>query len=78
MIVVSVHTARELDETVLGNPTMLYERPFTSTFNPSYGVTPDGQRFIDVEVTDAELAPGELVIVQNWFQELKRLVSMGN
>ena len=74
MMVVSVPAEGEL---ALGNPTMLYERPFTPSYIPTYSVTPDGQRFIDLEVIDTEPVPTELVLVQNWFQELERLVPTG-
>ncbi|GMR21992.1 MAG: hypothetical protein BMS9Abin37_0315 [Acidobacteriota bacterium] len=78
MMVVSVQTEGELVELLLGDPTILYERPFAPSFFPTYSVTPDGQRFIDLEVTDTEPAPTELVLVQNWFQELERLVPTEN
>ena len=75
MMVVSVRTEGEL---ALGKPSMLYERPFTPSFFPTFSVTPDGQRFIDLEVTDTEPVLTELVLVQNWFQELERLVPTDN
>ena len=39
----------------------------------NYDVSPDGQRFLMVLNTQ-ELAPTEINVVQNWFEELKRLV----
>lgn len=40
-----------------------------------YDVTPDGQRFLMLQAVDPEPEPPtELVLVQNWFQELRRLV----
>ena len=45
-VAVPVQTQGEL---VVGNVTMLCERPFTPSFFPTYSVTPDGQRFIDLE-----------------------------
>ena len=71
MMAVSVRTEGGL---VLGRPTMLYERPFTPTFWPTFAVAPDGQQIIDLENADTEPAPTELILVQNWFQELERLV----
>ncbi len=38
-----------------------------------YDVTPDGQRFVMVE-SAVESDPTEVVVVLNWFEELKRLV----
>ncbi|MDA2935363.1 hypothetical protein MYX82_13640, partial [Acidobacteria bacterium AH-259-D05] len=37
----------------------------------SWDIMPDGQRFVAVETAPT---PTELVVVQNWFEELKRLV----
>ena len=36
------------------------------------GVSPDGHRFLALQLPPAE-APKEMVVVQNWFQELSRL-----
>ena len=36
-----------------------------------FAVSADGRRFL---VTNAEPSPTEFVIVQHWFEELKRLV----
>ena len=60
----------------LGTPRLLFEGPFR-TDGPfrGYDVTPDGQRFLMVR--PAERPPErvtELVLVQNWTEELKRLV----
>ncbi len=40
----------------------------------SWDIMPDGQRFVAVETAPA---PTELVVVLNWFEELKRLVPTG-
>jgi hypothetical protein len=40
-------------------------------------VSLDGQRFLMIKEavsTDAASVPREIVVVQNWFEELKRLV----
>ena len=43
----------------------------------SYDVAPDGQRFLMIKegggAEDAS-APASLIIVENWFEELRRLV----
>jgi hypothetical protein len=39
-----------------------------------YDVTPDGQRFLMVKQSELELPANHWNIVQNWDQELKRLV----
>ena len=43
----------------------------------TYDVSPDGRRFLMIKPgggTDSTAAPTGLVVVQNWFEELKRLV----
>ena len=46
-------------------------RPDSRTFD----IDPDGQRFLVVKLAGAESAtPPQLVLVQNWFAELQRLV----
>lgn len=41
-------------------------------------VSPDGQRFLllanATESADGEVAPSQVIVVQNWHEELKRLV----
>jgi serine/threonine-protein kinase len=48
------------------------------SLNNSYDVTPDGQRFLMIRPSEVEngMAP-ELVLVKNWFEELKRLAPSG-
>jgi hypothetical protein len=42
----------------------------------TYDVSPDGQRFLMITApgTDASPAPPSIIVVQNWFEELTRLV----
>ncbi len=57
-------------------PTLLFKGPELgggSNFR-SWDIMPDGQRFVAVETAPA---PTELVVVLNWFEELKRLVPTG-
>ena len=39
----------------------------------AFVITPDGQRLLMLKVPGAESTP-QLVVVKNWFEELKRLV----
>ena len=62
-----------------GKPEVLFEGPYR-TAEPTgrtYDVSPDGQRFLMIKegggAEDAS-APAELIIVQHWFEELRRLV----
>jgi hypothetical protein len=38
---------------------------------PDWDITPDGQRFIMIKVSEAESAPTQVNVVLNWFEELK-------
>jgi eukaryotic-like serine/threonine-protein kinase len=44
----------------------------------TYDVSPDGQRFVRIRIQEADSetsgGPSKVVIVENWFEELKRLV----
>ena len=51
--------------------------PFTSTYSGrTYDVSADGQRFLisDNVMPNSSAGPASLVVVQHWFEELKRLV----
>jgi serine/threonine-protein kinase len=54
-------------------PAMLSEEGFW----PYYDISPDGQRFLISKPSrgpDRDTSPASIVVVQNWFEELKRLV----
>jgi serine/threonine-protein kinase len=66
-----------------GVPVKLFEGPYffasdvgTTGFGRTYDVSADGQRFLMVKEAEASetSAAARIVIVQNWFEELKRLV----
>ena len=48
----------------------------TSNGNPMYDVSPDDQRFVMLRIGDVEtaIAAPELIVVENWFEELKERV----
>jgi serine/threonine-protein kinase len=59
-----------------GAPRMVFEGPFRidGPFR-GYDVTPDGQRFLMVrEIEQPPSRVSQMVLVQNWIEELKRLV----
>ena len=73
--------------TVTTEPTVRVSRPevlFEGQYGPAglvlnYDVSADGQRFVmiaDEQEGDGEAAPSNatLILVENWFEELKRLV----
>ena len=67
MMVVDVDTKEELS---LGAPRLLFET--SSFFAP---ILPDGQGFVTVESPETtSYFPDQLILVQNWTEELKRLV----
>ena len=42
---------------------------------PNYDVSPDGQRFLMLKTpTAAASAPPQIIVVQNWLEELRRLM----
>ena len=64
-----------------GNPERLFEGEYvlgSAAAGRSFDIAPDGQRFLMVKqgsaATDDTTASPELVLVQNWFDELQRLV----
>ena len=62
-----------------GNPARLFEGRYLMVPDGglTYDVSPDGQRFLmskPVGSPAQTVAPTSLIVVQNWFEELKRLV----
>lgn len=62
-------------------PTKLFEGRYFlggATFVRTYDVSPDGQRFLMIKLggegSDETAAPASLIVVQNWLEEVKRLV----
>ena len=64
----------------VGTPVLLFERPYLIQrgVNPRlYDISPDGQHFVMIR-GEGETGPTEFKVVQNWFEELKRLVPTDN
>jgi len=65
----------------IGKPRMLFQGPYVPTTGmlPMYDVSPDGQRFLMVRPAEqaASSSLAQIVVVQDWFEELKRLVPTG-
>ena len=59
-----------------GTPQMLFEGPYlpTAASLPYYGVSPNGQRFLMLEPVVSQTGATQIIVVQNWHEELKRLV----
>jgi len=77
MMVVSVETEPTVQA---GTPKLLFEASYASSWlnqTSNYDVAPDGQRFVMVkEIEDQEV--GQIHIVLNWLEELKRLAPTDN
>ena len=59
-----------------GNPEVVFEASYVTGFGATYDISPDGKRFLMIKPDrpdNAATAP-HLVLVQNWTDELKRLV----
>jgi serine/threonine-protein kinase len=72
LMAVPIETEPELQ---LGKPQNLFEAPFDEAGAPyaNYDVTPDGTGFTMVR-SDEELVSTRLMVVVNWFEELRRRV----
>jgi serine/threonine-protein kinase len=72
MMSVSIQMEPEL---VASKPTVLFEGNYDRGVIGfrNYDVSADGQRFVMIQ-KEEEPAPTELIVVLNWFEELKRLV----
>jgi hypothetical protein len=60
-----------------GKPKVLFEGRYqpTPATGPNYDVAPGGQRFLMVKPSEQEtVAPMQINVVLNWFEELKRRV----
>ncbi|MDA2928155.1 hypothetical protein MYX78_13175, partial [Acidobacteria bacterium AH-259-G07] len=63
-----------------GSPGVLFGERYITETGRHYDISPDGQRFLMIKEggqTEETSARIELIIVQNWFEELKRLVPTG-
>ena len=60
-----------------GNPQVVFDGPYiVRAPGPTYDVSPDGKRFLMIkaaQTTGTASTPPQLVVVLNWFEELKRL-----
>jgi hypothetical protein len=60
----------------VGKPRMLFQGAYLRTFGaqPMYDVSPDGERFLMIKPSEQTISLTQIVVVQNWFEELKRRV----
>ena len=61
-----------------GRPEVLFNGPYLlSGEGRNYDISPDGQHFLMIKMEGVAADPeaaAEIVVVQNWFEELKRLL----
>ena len=78
MMAVAIEAEPDLS---VGTPRLLFEGRYLGTgpvhLRRNYDVSPDGQRFLMIQ-REQDLKPTEIIVVLNWFEELKRLVPTGN
>ena len=56
-----------------------YYAPRGGEIGRTYDISPDGERFLMIkESASDEKSSTEFILVQNWFEELKRLVPTDN
>jgi Tol biopolymer transport system component len=62
-----------------GKPKMLFEGPYvpSTPIIISYDVSADGQRFLMLKPVEQAKGATQIVVVQNWFEELKQKVPVG-
>jgi Tol biopolymer transport system component len=62
-----------------GKPVVLFEGPWLSAPRtlPNYDVSRDGQRFLMLKPADEDQGPQQIVVVQNWLEELKKRMAAG-
>ena len=57
-----------------GSPVVLFTGRYSTGAVRNYDISPDGQRFLMIKEADEEEGQGQINVVLNWFEELKRLV----
>jgi hypothetical protein len=57
-----------------GTPRMLFQGPYETLLPANFAVSLDGQRFLMIKSVAASREAPRLIVVQNWLEELKRLV----
>lgn len=55
-----------------GKPYLLFDGQFRTGNQTQYDVTSDGQKFLMIQESGLQSAPGQLEVVQEWFSELAK------
>ena len=78
VVAVSIDTSSAFSS---GDPQELFSGPYYRTAinrGHTYDVTPDGQKFVMIRESESDTSGSEIIVIQNWFEELKRLVPTEN
>lgn len=71
VIAVSINTDPSF---TVGNPEVVFEgQYFGALGGRSYDVSPDGEQFLMIREVESSAATQQIIVVQNWFEELDRL-----
>ncbi len=57
-----------------GSPVVLFTGGYGIGSLINYDISPDGQQFLMIKEAEEVERQGQINVVQNWFEELKRLV----
>ena len=58
-----------------GNPEVVFEGAyFLGPGGRTYDVSPDGERLLMIKPVENESGTSQIIVVENWFEELERLV----
>ena len=76
LMAVSIETQPSFE---VGNPTVVFAgRYFMAAGDRTYEVSPDGESFLMIKDIAYSESTARLIIVQNWLDEVERLVPIGN
>ncbi len=70
-MVVPVETGNTFDR---GTPRPLFPDVYHDTAGTQWDISPDGQRFLMIKSNDGSATGDQIIVVQHWFDELRRLV----
>ena len=73
VLAVSIDTTRAF---AAGNPRVLFSGPYRQPgpFGQVYDIAPDGEHFLLIRENGVDTGKSEMIVVQNWFEELKERV----
>ena len=61
-----------------GNPKKIFEGNYFLSYGRSFDIHPDGDRFIMIQSQQAIQQDQQIFVIENFFEEIKRLVPAGH